>query len=82
MKYLCIFSFVVLIVDNSAANPELRRLSMRRGTLEVLEKRRDSVLAMRNSIAPPMQGSSNAADIARARERRRESVLSWRDATT
>jgi len=73
---------------NFSAHPLLRRLSMRRGTLEALANRRTSVLAeQRKSMQAA--GSvyvgnpgSEAADAARARERRRlESVVSWRDAT-
>lgn len=66
----------------------LRRLSMRRGTLEALANRRTSVLAERHK-SMRVGGSvdvgnpdPDAADAARSRERRRlESVVSWRDAT-
>lgn len=76
-----------IIILEISAHPLLRRLSMRRGTLEALANRRTSVLAERRK-SMQAAGSvdvgnpeADAADAVRARELRRlESVVSWRDA--
>jgi hypothetical protein len=61
----------------------LRRLTTRRGTLEALANRRNSVLAERRKsmrMGSVDGGQGSLADITRVRERRMDSVVSWRDA--